>query len=255
MDYTDISATEAEEFLNTSSLIVVDMRDRAHYDYMHIPGAHHADDQFMRSLLRQQDRSTVVLIYCYHGNSSRDLAKFLCRLGFAKVYNLVGGWQSWSAHCLSQLPKELHGWLISEGFDSFNLNGFNEEQLSPLMVAARQGNLYMVNQLLEAGAQVDLENKYGYTALWYACLSNEIKIVNLLINNNAELNHKSQSGTTPLIYAASVANLDIVMALVSAGADLHAQSHAGHSALDMAGSVEIINILKPLSHPSYDHLH
>jgi len=36
-------------------------------------------------------------VYCYHGNSSRDLCTLLVGMGLRQVYNLVGGWAAWES--------------------------------------------------------------------------------------------------------------------------------------------------------------
>jgi rhodanese-related sulfurtransferase len=35
-------------------------------------------------------------VYCYHGNSSRDMADMIARLGFSNVSHLIGGWDAWA---------------------------------------------------------------------------------------------------------------------------------------------------------------
>lgn len=35
------------------------------------------------------------MVYCAHGNSSRDICHLLSSMGFKEVYNLEGGWLAW----------------------------------------------------------------------------------------------------------------------------------------------------------------
>ena len=36
-----------------------------------------------------------IIVYCYHGNSSQDVANFLTSHGFTDVYSLKGGYEEW----------------------------------------------------------------------------------------------------------------------------------------------------------------
>jgi rhodanese-related sulfurtransferase len=95
VSYQDIHVSEVEALLNTPGLTVLDMRDEASRSRGHLPGALPHSDEVMDGLLRRRRSNPPVLIYCYHGNSSRDLCSFLAQLGLDRVYNLEGGWQAW----------------------------------------------------------------------------------------------------------------------------------------------------------------
>ncbi len=88
--YHDIGAEELEELVATQQPVFLDMRDHDAYSKGHIEGAIPASEEHIRQLLRRREQPVVV--YCYHGHSSRDLAEFLGRMGAIKVFNLSGGW-------------------------------------------------------------------------------------------------------------------------------------------------------------------
>ena len=48
------------------------------------------------NLINREDKDIQIVIYCYHGNSSRKVASFLSSYGFKKVYSLIGGFESWN---------------------------------------------------------------------------------------------------------------------------------------------------------------
>lgn len=98
MGYTDLTAKQAEEFLQQPDAIVIDIRDAYIFNTSHIPGALHIDGPTMSNLILKRKKNPPVLIYCYHGNSSRDIAEMISGFGFDNVHNLVGGWEAWSTY-------------------------------------------------------------------------------------------------------------------------------------------------------------
>jgi hypothetical protein len=74
--------------------------------------------------------------------------------------------------------------------------------------------------LLEKGANLNSENKYGWTPLHIATLVGQEKIVKLLIENGANLNSQNYFGT-PLHYAAFHGKDEIVKLIVENGANLN----------------------------------
>lgn len=255
MHYNDICAADAFKMFKQQNVTILDMRDIESYDRAHISGAYLVTDQVLRSLSRPDKRDNTLLIYCYHGENSRDLANYFVKLGVSNVFNLEGGWQAWSAFILGKIPAELSTWLTENNYSGINLNETNEHDLRPLMTAAKQGNRYITDKLIEFGALVNARNADGNTALWFACTSNEIKIINLLIQNNANVNINNIYGTTPLIYAASTGMLDVVLALVEAGADLFRQTTEGFNALELAASIDVLKFLKPLYQLEHQNFH
>ncbi|MBS1549535.1 MAG: ankyrin repeat domain-containing protein [Bacteroidetes bacterium] len=72
--------------------------------------------------------------------------------------------------------KNVFKYLLEHGAD---VNKICDNK-TPLMFAAKYGKLEMVKQLLAKGAQKDLKNTKGYTALDYAKRENFQEIVQLL---------------------------------------------------------------------------
>lgn len=92
LPYSDIAPEELPTLLLEKLPVILDMRDSVAFEGGHIFGAVPADEQQIRQILTK--RSRAVLVYCYHGHSSRDLAEFLSRMGVSEVYNLEGGWHA-----------------------------------------------------------------------------------------------------------------------------------------------------------------
>ena len=71
------------------------------------------------------------------------------------------------------------------------------------MVASASEGLEAVSVLLELGANINVANKNGNTALHIAAGAHSSHIVRLLAENGAALNQKNSRGQTPLTVAIS----------------------------------------------------
>ena len=89
----------------------------------------------------------------------------------------------------------------------------------------------MVQRLVEAGAQINME---GWTPLIYAAFNGHLPVVQFLMSKGADINAVSENGMTAAMAAARGGFMDILALLVQAGADLNKQTASGESALDWA---------------------
>ncbi|HXG63883.1 MAG TPA: ankyrin repeat domain-containing protein [Blastocatellia bacterium] len=96
---------------------------------------------------------------------------------------------------------------------------------TPLMQAALYGDADSVRFLLEQGADPNLRNEAGATALMWAV--DDLEKTRLLIERGADVNARSDDGRTPLLIAAGLfGNTEVVKLLLDRGADLAAKSPA-----------------------------
>jgi len=118
--------------------------------------------------------------------------------------------------------------FLTAGFspDTRDMNGV------PLLnIAARKGNLKTLQFLISAGAQLNLPSEdRGSTALIDGVMSKQRDIVNELINAGAALDMKSKDGQTALVVAVGAGDEKIVLALLKAGADPDISDSMGASA-------------------------
>ncbi len=92
---------------------------------------------------------------------------------------------------------------------------------TPLMFAARAGNLVSARHLINAGADVNAVNAFGTGVLILAAHGGNSELVRLLIESGADVNADS-SGHTALHAAVLRGDLAAVNVLLDAGADLEA---------------------------------
>ena len=104
--------------------------------------------------------------------------------------------------------------------------------VTPLIIAAHNGNLNSVRILLRYGADIaargtltiDAEVIEGCAPLWAAAASGRLDVVKLLIERNADVDSRTLTGSTPLRVAAHEGHLDVVRCLVESGADVNARN-------------------------------
>ncbi|MDB4342005.1 ankyrin repeat domain-containing protein [bacterium] len=111
-----------------------------------------------------------------------------------------------------------------------------------LYYAAEKGHFNIAKLLLEKGAKVDHES--GDSALLWACHYGHVDIVKLLIENGADVNAKrSMDDSTPLCFAAHRNHKEIVELLLEKGADANVANQHGETALDLS-KPETVAILR-----------
>ncbi len=123
------------------------------------------------------------------------------------------------------------------------LNSRDSAGATPLMHAAFEGNLASMKMLLDAGADPNLANYTGATALLWA--ANDLAKVRLLLARGAKPDTRTSEGTTPLIAAAMFRGCTPVLrALLDAGADPNAANRDGSTPLVQAASIADIKAMR-----------
>ena len=118
-------------------------------------------------------------------------------------------------------------------------------RLTVLMIACVNEDLEMVKLLLDAGANPDIANEEGTTALFVAAyIDTEVgtKIVKLLLNSGAHANTTTVEGETPLLQAI-MRNQESATLILQAGANPNAINKYNLSVLHLAaqnGHLEIV---------------
>jgi len=242
-----ISVDDAEDLILSSHVLILDMRDFRSYLAGHHPKGLHLNDSNLRSLLKHTAKHVPILIYCYHGNSSQDMAQLFSDFGFAEVYSLDGGWEAWfqtitpPTEALSELLTE---WLEGKDYDVDNLDAKGDNQNTALMAAALESNLEICEELLDKGASISPVNKDGNNALWMACVVGNLHLVKLFARNGIDLNNQNDNGATALMYAASHGKTSLVELLLQLGARKDLVTLDDFSVHDVCANIETLRVLR-----------
>jgi len=105
--------------------------------------------------------------------------------------------------------------------DGADINVSNTSGETALFLAADQGQLDVVKFFLEKGALVNTKDStYGATALCMAAQNGHAEIVKLLLANGAEVNDQLRDGRTALWQAANKGRTEVVRVLLENGANV-----------------------------------
>jgi ankyrin repeat protein len=133
--------------------------------------------------------------------------------------------------------------LISAGAD---VNVTNDYGVTALSLACTNGSAEVVAPLLDAGADPEARTE-GETALMTAVRTRSVDAVKLLIAHGADLGATEvESGQTLLMIAAAEMHPSLVRLLLAEGADVHARSVVGFTPLTFAvraGDLESVKLL------------
>ncbi|XP_056001178.1 uncharacterized protein LOC125656335 [Ostrea edulis] len=133
--------------------------------------------------------------------------------------------------------------LVKAGAD-VNLRDIWEN--TPLIAACKRGHVSIVDELVKAGADVNLQGKGGNTPLTAACERGHVSIVDELVKAGTDVNLQGKGGNTPLTAACERGHVSIVKELVKAGADVKIQDHFGNTPLTAACERGHVSIVKEL---------
>jgi len=127
-----------------------------------------------------------------------------------------------------------------------NINITDKFGYTALMHASEQGHVKIVKYLVEKGSDINTKNETGWTALMAASWKGHLAVAKYLVENGADVNAKNKNGWTALIIASRYGKLEVVKFLVDNGADIHVQENYGNTALMFAtdmGNEEIVKYL------------
>lgn len=127
-----------------------------------------------------------------------------------------------------------------------NIGAGIEQTNSTLHLAALDGDLAAVKKHVALIGTPDIFNQSCYTPLMFAAKEGHVEVVEYLISRNAYVDYYSGPlGHTALHMASFAGHADVVKVLVNNGADPQKKSALGETSLDMAKSaLDSINVQK-----------
>ena len=124
-----------------------------------------------------------------------------------------------------------------------DVNGETFDDMTPLMIAAREGHLEAIHMLLKNGADVNKADIISELPLHYAAEGNHTEVAKLLVRKGGDALAKTSDGETVLHLAS---RLDLVPFFVEQGADIHAKDDDRKTPLHIAaekGQSDTVNYL------------
>ncbi|KAF8496179.1 hypothetical protein F5888DRAFT_413684 [Russula emetica] len=130
---------------------------------------------------------------------------------------------------------------------------------TPLHSAAYSGDVEMVQDLLDLGADVNVRNKYGQTLLDYTSLTPSTfhntptfpillgNVAQLLLDRGVDINARTNDSSTPLHTAVECGRIEVVRVLLEHGADVGAEDRQGRTPFTLAKERRHDEIMKLLS--------
>jgi ankyrin repeat protein len=170
-----------------------------------------------------------------------DIVKLLVELGAdVNARTRTGATPAWI------LPNSVPGFghgvgIVRGGLPGRGLRNFIPGAMSPLMYAARDGRLDIVQTLLAAKADVNQTDANGITPLIEAIEDNHVDVARFLIDHGADIQASDWYGRTPLWSAVETRNqdfdagtqensidrapfLELIKVLIERGANLNART-------------------------------
>ena len=174
--------------------------------------------------------------------SAQEIATLLVEAG-ANVN--VTSWSGINALMLAAESSEssLVKYLLDNGAIEHINDTESEYGFTPLIWAAKNNDTnggVVIQVLIDHGADVNLKDKNGFTAILYAAMLNRNEdVIRTLIQNGVDINQIGPKNVTPLLGAIGMnSNINITKLLLDSGADVSIVSEEGKKAIDYALELE-----------------
>ncbi|MBB3110119.1 hypothetical protein FHS18_002186 [Paenibacillus phyllosphaerae] len=115
-----------------------------------------------------------------------------------------------------------------------------------LLQAAERQDADTVIQLLNEGADVNVQDAKGRTAAMIATYNNDVNTVKALIDAGADVNKQDDLKNTPFLYAGAEGYIEILKLTIDAGADPTITNRFGGTALIPASEHGYLDVIQEL---------
>lgn len=135
---------------------------------------------------------------------------------------------------------------IEGGFD---INAVDpEDAYTAVLLAAECGKIGVVQDLVEAGADVNARDSFGRSALYAAAVAGHVDVVTFLCHAGADAGVRDEDGRTAFWACCALRFIDVAEVLLDvAKVDIDVCDHSGMSSLQHAtdsGHADVIDFLK-----------
>jgi ankyrin repeat protein len=125
-----------------------------------------------------------------------------------------------------------------------NLNIQNESGNTALHHCAHTNNPDIARMLIDAGANVNVQGMFGLTALHVCARLNRLEIARMLIDAGANVNIQAEGGWGVLHFCAFWNRIDIAKMFLEAGSDKTIPTLSGKLPYKLAESIELRELLR-----------
>lgn len=166
--------------------------------------------------IRNNKGDTLLISAAYYGNTEM-VESFLnthCQRVDINIQDYTGAtaliWAAAHGH------KEIVKLLLDTKRADIDIQDFDGD--TALSAAASNGHedIFIFSLLLKYGANVNIQNKYGNTALIWAAINCQSDIISLLLKNGANADIKNKKGSTALFFATHRGKTEIIEMIKSA---------------------------------------
>ena len=102
------------------------------------------------------------------------------------------------------------------------------------MMAVPDGHLSVIISLLERGAQINIQDVNGTSALMLSCFTGKKEVASILLEHGADVNLQNTFRMTALIMGVYNGHMEIVELLMRYGADVNTMTSNGMTALKLS---------------------
>ncbi|QCJ41258.1 hypothetical protein FAY30_04745 [Bacillus sp. S3] len=122
----------------------------------------------------------------------------------------------------------------------------NEGLNKQLLQAAKRGEADTISKLINNGANINVQDSKGRTALMNATYNNDVETAKILIKAGADVNIQDDMKNNPFLYAGAEGYIDILELTIKAGADPTITNRYGGTALIPASEHGYVDVIKVL---------
>ncbi|XP_076129143.1 kinase D-interacting substrate of 220 kDa B isoform X1 [Alosa pseudoharengus] len=105
------------------------------------------------------------------------------------------------------------------------VDGRSDNGQTPLMLAAEQGSLEIIQELIRRGANVNLDDVDCWSALICAAKEGHVDVVKELLESSAYIEHRDMGGWTALMWAAYKGRVEVTQVLLENEANPNTTGH------------------------------
>lgn len=170
-------------------------------------------------------------------SKSFEIADFLLSKGL-DVNNLIANDEfaiTYLYYAITQSDTLMFDYIFIK--KNINLNAVSSvkiKNITALLMACDDNNEYFAEKLINAGADLEIQNSAGTTPIIFAAKNNNQNIVKMLLQKKANINHANSGGQTALMLASMYGHLEMAKLLVESGADINLNDVNGYNALQYA---------------------